>query len=62
MIELTNGFVREKLNEYLSTKGVKQTFIATYSGLSNCSISKFLRGDRELSQVYLKKIYDLITK
>lgn len=62
MSELTNDFVREELQEYLLNKGVKQTFIALHTGLSDCSVSKFLRKERQLNNIYLKKIYELISE
>lgn len=62
MNEITNNSVREKLQNYLYKKGVKQTFIALNTGLSNCSISKFLNNERDLSVIYLKKICELISE
>lgn len=61
MNEITNDFVRKKLQKYLLENGVKQNYIATNTGLSNCSISKFLHNERDLTEIYLKKICELIS-
>jgi len=62
MNELTNNIVREKLQKYLLKYGVKQSFFAINTGLSDCSISKFLCNERDLNIIYLKKINELIKK
>lgn len=62
MNEITNSTVREKLQKYLLEYGVKQSFFAINAGLSDCSISKFLRDERDLNVIYLKKINELIKK
>lgn len=62
MGEISNNLIREKLLKYLVEKGVKQSFIATNTGLSNCSVSKFLRNERNLNIIYLKKIDEIISE
>ena len=41
--------VYERLNNYISEKGLKQTYVAEKSGLTADNLSKILNGNRKLT-------------
>jgi transcriptional regulator with XRE-family HTH domain len=61
-MELSNENVKYELNKYLQTYGVKQNHISDLTGLSDTTISLFLRGQGELSSSKLEKIYFIINE
>lgn len=55
-----NREIREKLKIFIKTTGTTQQFIATSVGLSKVSINLFLKGERNLKELYLLRIDNLI--
>ena len=52
--------IREKLKSFIKITGTTQQFVATQVGLSKVSINLFLKGDRNLKELYLLRIDNLI--
>lgn len=48
--------VGKKIKEYLAEKGIKQTFLAEKTGLSNSAISDICNNDRRIECVEYYKI------
>jgi len=59
-MELSNEKTRCELDEYLKNYGVKHTYIAELTGLSDTTICLFLQGQRCLSLPKLEVIYKVI--
>lgn len=55
-----NREIREKLKSFIKVTGTTQQFIATSVGLSKVSINLFLKGERNLKELYLLRIDNLI--
>ena len=55
-----NREIREKLKIFIKVTGTTQQFIATSVGLSKVSINLFLKGERNLKEIYLLRIDNLI--
>ena len=51
---------REKLKSFIKITNTTQQFIATSVGLSKVSINLFLKGERNLKELYLLRIDNLI--
>lgn len=60
--KLQNSYVREALLTYLHEYGVTQKHIAKKVGLSETTISIFLKGDRVLTPEKLERIQEIINK
>lgn len=57
---LSNEYVRKKLEDYIEGLGVTQRHISKKVGLSDTTISLFLKGQRELSDEKLETIYSIV--
>ena len=55
-----NREIREKLKSFIKITGTTQQFIATSVGLSKVSINLFLKAERNLKEIYLLRIDNLI--
>ena len=55
-----NREIREKLKSFIKVTGTTQQFIATSVGLSKVSINLFLKAERNLKELYLLRIDNLI--
>ena len=55
-----NREIREKLKSFIKITNTTQQFIATSVGLSKVSINLFLKGERNLKELYLLRIDNLI--
>ena len=55
-----NREIREKLKSFIKITGTTQQFVATQVGLSKVSINLFLKGERNLKELYLLRIDNLI--
>lgn len=61
-MQLSKDDIRCELNKYLQIHGVKQNHISAITGLSDTTISLFLKGERELSPAKLEIICSIISE
>ncbi len=61
-MKLSKDDIRCELIKYLQIYGVKQNHISDLTGLSDTTISLFLKGQRELSPSKLEIIYSIINE
>lgn len=59
-MEINNELIRTELKKYLDDRGTKARWVANKVSLSDTSISLFLSNERNLTEEYLIKIYNLI--
>lgn len=60
--KISNDVVRSKLLSYVEEFGVTQRHIAKKAGLSDPTMSFFIRGTRDLSEDRLKVIWGIVNK
>jgi transcriptional regulator with XRE-family HTH domain len=61
-MEFSNEKIKHELAKYLEKYGVKQNHISELTGLSDTTISLFLKGQRELSLSKLEKISSILER
>lgn len=60
--KITNTNIRRLLKKYIQEQDIKKHRYARLCGISDCMISLFLKGERELSKQNLMIIYQDINK
>lgn len=61
-VKMSNEIVREKLNDFLETRGVKNRWVAEKLGLSATTVSYFRRSMRDLRPDKLQLLWNLINQ